>query len=223
MVWLLLFGHLFAGMAETASVPGGSYLRFMTAGAVVMTIFNACLQGGVELLFDRETGLLVRMFAAPVRRLSIITSRFVYLIILTAAQSAIILFAAYALGVRYAAGLAGVAACLAVGALFGAGVTSLSMVLAFTLRSHAQFFPITGFMGLPLTFVSSALVPLSLMPDWLRVLAGVNPMTSAIDAVRSLVLDGWQPLLLARTTGALLLFDVACLALAAVVLRRGMR
>lgn len=39
------------------------------------------------------------------------------------------------------------------------------MVTAFSLRGHAQFFPITGFVGLPLTFMSSALVPLSLMPD----------------------------------------------------------
>lgn len=223
MVWLLLFGHLFARMAETASVPGGSYLRFMTAGAVVMTIFNVCLQGGVELLFDRETGLLVRMFAAPVHRLSIVTSRFVYLVGLTCAQSSIILLAAYVMGVRYAGGLVGVAVCLVIGALFGSGVTSLSMVLAFSLRSHAQFFPITGFVGLPLTFVSSALVPLSLMPDWMRFAARLNPMTYAIDAVRGLVLDGWQLALLARTTGALLFFDACCLAVAAWVLRRGLR
>jgi ABC-2 type transport system permease protein len=223
MVWLLLFGHLFAGMAANAPVPGGSYLEFMTAGAVVMTIFNACLQGGVELLFDRETGLLVRMFAAPVHRLSIVTSRFVYLVALTGAQSVVILAAAYTMGVRYASGLAGIAACLAVGALFGAGVTALSMALAFSLRSHAQFFPIVGFVGLPLTFVSSALVPLSLMPEWMRVAAGLNPMTYAIDAVRSLVLDGWHVGLLVQTTGALLVLDVVCLGLATWVLRRGLR
>ncbi|AYY14139.1 ABC transporter [Actinobacteria bacterium YIM 96077] len=220
MIWLLLFGHLFAGMANTASVPGDSYVQFMTAGAVVMTIFNACLQGGVELLFDRETGLLSRMFAAPVHRISIVSSRFVYLVALTSAQSAIILFAAYLIGVRYATGLAGIAACLAIGAAFGAGVTSLSMVLAFSLRSHSQFFPITGFVGLPLTFVSSALVPVDLMPSWMRVLAGLNPMTHAIDGVRSLVLHGWRLDVLAATAGALLLFDLCCLALAAWVLRR---
>lgn len=223
MVWLLLFGHLFAGLAEPTAGSSGSYLRFMTAGAVVMTVFNACLQGGVELLFDRESGLLVRMFAAPVHRLSIVTSRFAYLIGLTTGQSVVILLAAYAAGVRYAAGLLGIAGCLVIGALFGAGVTSLSMVLAFTLRSHAQFFPITGFAGLPLTFASSALVPLSLMPDWLAAVAQLNPMTYAIDAVRSLVLVGWQPAELARTLGALLLFDAGCLALATAVLRRGLR
>jgi ABC-2 type transport system permease protein len=222
VIWLLLFGHLLSRMAAQASIPGGDYLRFMTAGAVVMTIFNASIVGGVELLFDRESGLLVRLFAAPVHRISFVTSRFCYVVGLSCVQSVVILLAAYALGVRYASGLPGVAGTLVIGALFGAGITSLSMTLAFALKNHADFFTITGFAGLPLTFVSSALVPLSLMPDWLRTLARFNPMTYAIDAVRSLGLDGWSWLLLGRATAALLLFDIACLVLATFVLRRGL-
>lgn len=223
MVWLLLFGHLFTRMAATAPVPGGSYLRFMTAGAVVMTTFNGCLQGGVELLFDRESGFLLRMLAAPASRLSIVTSRFAYLAALTGAQGLIILLAAGLMGVRYATGLAGVAACLAIGALFGAGVTALSVGLAFSLKSHSQFFPITGFASLPLTFASSALVPLALMPGWMQAVARLNPMTYAIDALRTLVLTGWQVAPLARITGVLLAFDAVCLAAATLALRRGMR
>lgn len=223
MVWLALFGHLFAHMAQAASVPGGSYLRFMTAGAVVMTTFNACLQGGVELLFDRESGFLVRMLAAPARRLSIVTSRFLHLAAVTGVQGLVILVAAYVMGVRYASGLGGIAACLATGAVFGAGVTALSMALAFSLRSHAQFFPITGFAGLPLTFISSALVPLALMPGWMQAAARLNPMTYAIDAVRTLILNGWRLAPVASAAGALLAFDVCAVALAALALRRGLR
>jgi len=223
MVWLLLFGHLFTTMAQVAQVPGGSYLRFMTAGAVVMTTFNGCLVGGVELLFDRESGFLVRMLAAPASRLSIVTSRFIYLAAVTSAQGLIIMAAAAAMGVRYATGLAGVAACLAVGALFGAGVTALSVGLAFSLKSHGQFFPIIGFVSLPLTFASSALVPLTLMPGWMQRVARLNPMTYAIDALRTLVLTGWQVGLLLRITAILLAFDALFLAAAALALRRGLR
>ncbi len=219
MVWLVLFGHLFAKMA----VPGGNYLRFMTAGAVVMTTFNACLTGGVELLFDRESGFLVRMLAAPASRVSLVTSRFAYLTVLTGAQGLIILAAAWLMGVRYASGIAGIAACLAIGALFGAGITALSMALAFSLRSHSQFFPITGFASLPLTFASTALVPLAQMPGWMRAVARLNPMTYAVDALRELVMTGWQVEALAGTVGALLAFDVCCVATATVAIRHGMR
>ena len=223
MVWLVLFSNLFAQMAETAEVPGGDYLAFMTAGAVVMTVFNATLQGGVELLFDRESGLLLRMFAAPVSRMSIVTSRFLYLVALTSLQGTILLAAATLLGVEMAAGLLSIAASVAIGALFGAGITSLSMALAFSLRDHVQFFPIVAFVGLPVTFVSSALVPVEMMPAWMQLMAQLNPLTYATDAIRSLLLEGWQLAVLARLTGALVLFNVLCVALATAVLRRGLR
>lgn len=223
VLWLLLFGNLFSRLAEGAEVPGGSYLRFMTAGAVVMTIFNGALGGGVALLFDRETGLLVRMFAAPVHRVSIVTSRFIYVVALSCLQSLFILLVAMLAGVRYATGLAGIAACLAFGALFGAGVASLSVALAFSVRDHANFFTITGFVSLPLMFVSSALVPLDLMPDWLRTLAQLNPMTHTVEAVRSLVLHGWPVAELVRQVGYLAAFNLACIALASWALRRGLR
>jgi ABC-2 type transport system permease protein len=219
MVWLVLFGHLFSEMP----VPGGNYLRFMTAGAVVMTTFNGCLTGGVELLFDRESGFLVRMLAAPASRVSLVTSRFMYLTVLTGAQGLIILVAAWVMGVRYASGIGGIAAGLAIGALFGAGITALSMALAFSLRSHSQFFPITGFASLPLTFASTALVPLALMPGWMRAVARLNPMTYAIDAVRELTMTGWQLAPLAGTVGALVAFDVCCVATAIAAIRRGIR
>lgn len=223
VIWLLLFGHLLSRMAEQSSIPGGDYLRFMTAGAVVMTIFNAGMIGGVELLFDRESGLLVRLFAAPIHRISIVTSRFIYVVGMSCLQSLVILVVAYLMGVRYAAGVLGIAASLFLGALFGAGVTTLSIVLAFVLRNHGDFFTITNFAGLPLTFVSSALVPLSLMPGWMRTLAELNPMTYGIDAVRSLTLEGWSLTVLGRASAALLLFDLLCLLLATSVLRRGLR
>jgi ABC-2 type transport system permease protein len=118
--------------------------------------------------------------------------------------------------------LAGIAACLALGALFGAGITALSVALAFGLRSHSQFFPITGFASLPLTFASSALVPLTLMPGWMAAVARLNPMTYAINGVRTIVLSGWQPGPLLRTTVILASFDLICLMIAAVTLRRGL-
>jgi ABC-2 type transport system permease protein len=95
--------------------------------------------------------------------------------------------------------------------------------LAFGLKSHSQFFPITGFASLPLTFASSALVPLALMPGWMAALARLNPMTYAINGVRTIVLYGWQPGPLLRITAILTTFDLICLMIAAATLRRGLR
>lgn len=216
-LWLVLFGNLFA-RAEV--VRGSSYLAFMTAGVVVMTVLNGALGGGVEILFDRESGLLQRLLAMPIPSLSIVASRALFVLTLSAGQVAVIVGVAVALGVHLATGLTGLLAILAIAELFGIGLTALSMALAFALPGHSQFFAIIGFLGLPLVFVSNALVPLDQMPAWLAALAALNPMTYAIGAVRELVLEGffWGPTL---SSGALLaVFDAAMLVLAVGAMRR---
>src|SRR5262249_8064039 len=73
--------------------------------------------------------------------------------------------------------------------------------------------------GHQLVFVSNALVPLDQMPPWLASLAAINPMTYAIGAVRTLVLQGflWGPVL--STAAFLAAFDAAMLALAVGAMR----
>lgn len=223
VLWLILFGNLFrnAGVAVVAGT--GDYLAFMTAGVVVMTVVNAAMAGGIEVMFDREQGLLQRFLAAPVRPASVLVGRFVFVVALTAMQAMVILGMARLMGVRPAAGLLGVAGVLGIGVLLGAGIATLSLSLAFTLRSHGEFLELIVFVSLPLLFLSSALVPLEAMPGWMAAVAKLNPMTYAIDAVRSLLLVGWVPQALAAVVAVLVLFDVACLAVGVRVFSRALR
>ncbi len=81
---------------------------------------------------------------------------------------------------------------------------------------------VLGFLSLPMIFLSSALVPLSAMPKFMAMLAVLNPMTWAIDAIRPLILTGWAEAL--RPLGIVLLimvaFDALCLYGSAKAFRR---
>jgi ABC-2 type transport system permease protein/oleandomycin transport system permease protein len=49
---------------------------------------------------------------------------------------------------------------------------------------------VAGFVWIfPLTFASSAFVPVASMPGWLQALTKVNPVTVTVDTIRALVLD----------------------------------
>lgn len=218
-VWLILFGHLFA---EGAAVTGSSYIAFMTAGVIVMTVFNAALSGGVEILFDREANVLQRLIASPIPPASIFASRFVFVIGLASGQAGIILLVALMLGVRIASGLVGLSLILATGILLGIGITAISVALAMALRSHGPFFSIIGFVSLPLLFASNALAPLDVMPAWLRWLARLNPMTYAISAVRELILEGIDWSIVGSMSGVLIAFDVAMVVLCLWVMSRAL-
>jgi ABC-2 type transport system permease protein len=218
-LWLVLFGNLFA---KSGVVTGTSYIAFMTAGVVIMTVFNAALNGGAQILFDRETGMLHRLLAAPIPPGAILWSRFVYVLGLTSFQALVIILVASLLGVRIASGVTGLVLILATGILLGVGITALSMALAFTFKHHGQWFSVIGFVSLPLLFASNALAPFEAMPGWLQVLTRFNPMTYAISAARQLILEGFDLVVIASMAAALLSFDVVMILLALAAMRRAL-
>ena len=213
LFWLIFFGNLFQRAADTQVVQAPNYISFLAAGVVVMTVLNNGLAGGVDLLFDKENGFLERLMATPIHRSSVILSRFLFVMTITSLQVLVILAVASVFGVHPATGLPGVVVILIIGMLFGVGLTAISMAIAFSVRSHGDFFSVLGFLSLPMIFLSSALVPLQAMPAWMGWLARFNPMTWTIDAVRPLILSGWAEALpkLGMVVGLMLAFDALCL------------
>src|SRR6185436_10632353 len=128
-------------------------------------------------------------------------------------QVLVILAVAFLFGVQPATGLLGIAAILIIGMMFGVGLTAISMAMAFSVKSHGDFFSVLGFLSLPMIFLSSALVPLSAMPKLMAWLALFNPMTWAIDAIRPLILTGWADAIrpLAVVVLIMVVFDAVCL------------
>lgn len=211
LIWLLLYSNLM----KRASLPGAEgipYPTFMLAGVIAFTVFGNSLAGGIPVLFDKENGFLTRLLAAPIPRSSILLSQFAYVSMLTVAQVLLVTgLGALALGATVATGLSGLLVILAISALLGLGLTVLSLALAFSLHGHGEFFAIIGFAGLPLLFLSSALVPIESMPGWMAAAAWLNPMTHATNAIRGLVVRGWDAGELAVSIGAIAAFDAAFL------------
>lgn len=213
LFWLIFFGNLFQRAADQQVLQAPNYISFLAAGVVVMTVLNNGLAGGVDLLFDKENGFLERLMATPIRRTSVVLSRFLFVTTITCLQVLVILGVAFLFGVQPATGLAGVAVILVIAMLFGVGLTAISMAMAFSVKSHGDFFSVLGFLSLPMIFLSSALVPLSAMPGWMAFLARFNPMTWAIEAVRPLILSGWAEALpkLGMVVIVMAVFDALCL------------
>jgi ABC-2 type transport system permease protein len=213
LFWLIFFGNLFQRATDTQIVQAPNYISFLAAGVVVMTVLNNGLAGGVDLLFDKENGFLERLMSTPIHRSSVILSRFIFVMTITCLQVLVILGVAALFGVRPATGWLGISVILLISILFGVGLTAISMAMAFSVKSHGDFFSVLGFLSLPMIFLSSALVPLVAMPGWMQALALFNPMTWAIDAVRPLILSGWAEALprVGMVVVIMLIFDALCL------------
>jgi ABC-2 type transport system permease protein len=218
IILLIFMGGAFQRLA--GDFVGGDYRSYLLAGVLALTVFGNSMAGGIPLLFDKENGFLFRLLSTPIARTSIILSRFLAVNVATTIQCLMILLLGVAFGVRVATGFAGVLALLLIGLLLGFGITVLSLMLAFVLENHGDFFAVVGITALPMTFLSSAFVPVESLPGWMRMLAGVNPMTYAIDGMRSLVLSGWDWAMLMPMVTVLILFDAIMLWLGGRVLLR---
>ena len=185
LIWLVLFGALFA-KAPAGLLPGGiSYGRFLGAGVIVFTAFSAALNAGLPLMFDREFGFLNRLLVAPLRsRSSIVFASVLYITNLSLVQSLAIMGTAALLGYGWPGG-AGLLLVLVTLLLLVFAVTALSLGLAFALPGHIELIAVIFVANLPLLFASTALAPLSFMPAWLGWLAALNPLTFAIEPIRA--------------------------------------
>jgi ABC-2 type transport system permease protein len=95
----------------------------------------------------------------------------------------------------------------------GAGVAAFGLCMLFgfafiwmfvtigLLAGNAQAAQGMSLLVFPLTFVSSAYVPVASMPSWLRVFAKHQPITVMVDAVRSLCLGADAQLVLGHSAG----------------------
>ncbi len=189
-MWLILFGALFYNAPQGLFGEDLNYAKFLSPGIIVFTAFSGALNAGLPVMFDREFGFLNRLLVAPLAsRYSIVAASTLYIITLSIIQTAVIVGASAMLGAGLPS-IAGLAAIALIVFLIVAGVTGLSLGLAFALPGHIELIAVIFVTNLPLLFASTALAPLSFMAGWLQVIASLNPLTYAIEPIRYIYLNG---------------------------------
>ncbi|MEX0790445.1 MAG: ABC transporter permease [Actinomycetota bacterium] len=217
--WLIFFGGAMGRAVDTDVIGTTNYVGFMLAGIIAFTVVTNAMTGAMPLLWDKETGYLDKLLSMPMARSSLIVSRFLFQFGLGTAQVLLVFVVATATSVDIAAGVGGAVVILVVAGLLSMAFSAVFTALAFRVPTHGTFFAITGFVTLPLVFMSNAFVPIAVMPDWMAVFARLNPLSYAVDAIRILILEGWAP----GVVGAMAIlgvFSAVCLGVATFEFRR---
>lgn len=183
---------IFVGLALPVTFTG-NYLDFITPGILVMTMLASSLQGGALLMFDKILGFLNKFLALPTPRESILFGKILFITIRGVIQSTVILIVATLIGATILSPAQyGMTYLILI--LFGILLSGLATTLALYVGDHDSYAAVNTMISMPLFFTSSALMPYSVMPPWLRAIATVNPLSFAIDAIRS-VESGIVPIL----------------------------
>lgn len=217
-LWLLIFGEVFAQLRVLPS-GSGDYLQFLTPGVLAQSVVFVAIFYGLMLVWERDLGMLNKLLSTPVPRSSIVVGKAFSAGVRSLFQAVVVLILALIIRVNLNLTPFTVLGVLLIIVLSGMCFSSLSMLLASLLRTRERMMGIGQAITMPLFFASSAIYPIGIMPDWLKVIAGVNPLSYVVDAMRALLITG-QFANLPVDLGAVVLATVVVTTLASLSFRR---
>ncbi|MGA3109816.1 MAG: ABC transporter permease [Candidatus Bathyarchaeia archaeon] len=191
LLWLVIFGSgmRFAG----AGLVGITYQQFIFPGIVGQTLLFTSMFMGISVIWDREFGFLKEILVAPISRISVFVGKMLGGSTDAVIQGSFVFVFSFLVGIRFDPGSFLVS--LPVMLLITFGLVSIGLTLASLMGSLESFGVIQTFVNLPLFFLSGALFPLTYVPQWLRWVSVVDPLTYGVDALRVMVLkSAWVPI-----------------------------
>ena len=220
-IWIIVIGNTFAGTQPLIKSVGYdlSYIEFMAPGVIILTAIYTSIFGGVNTLWDRRYGFMNKALTSPISRSSIALGKMLAISLISALQASLILGIALAIGVSFVNPLMLIPIMFIV-ILFSLGFSGISVVVAATAKSQETFWGIVNFLGLPLFMLSPALFPLELVPDWLAVVAKLNPVTYSVLLIRGMMTGTTQAVSVVLDLAVISGFVIAMVALASYVFTR---
>jgi len=183
------------GLRSATHLPGfptTSFLGFFVPFAFLQGALFASGIAGTDLARDIDSGFLNRLALTPIRGSALLLGQVGGALALGAVQAVCYLTVALAFGVHINAGVAGALLILLLAIVIAAGFGTLGLWIALRTGSgegvQSQF-PLLFF----LLIISSMNLPRNLIEvSWFRDLATINPISYLIEAIRSLVIQGWN-------------------------------
>jgi ABC-2 type transport system permease protein len=220
LIWLFLVGGGMSRLVSPGMGTGVSYIQFIFPGILGMTILFSAIFSSISIIWDKEFGLMKEILVAPVSRFSIVLGKTLSGTIVSVIQAAIILVLFPFLGMHL--GFLAVAETLAICMLLSFCIASLGIVIATFYESFESFSVIMNFIVMPMFFLSGAMYPVKMLPDILKVLTRLNPLTYGIDALKHALLrdQGIVDFSIITDIGVLIMTSVVFVVVAGVLFER---
>jgi len=180
----------FSAVSKVPGFPNVSYKQFIAPVAIFTAIFFSAGNAGIELVQDISNGYLKKLLIMPINRLAIILGKLTEVAVQSVLQGAIVLVLLLAVGVPINTGFLGILAMFAMLILFAMAWSCIGMIAALRTQ-NARLVQSMFILVFPFLYLTTSQMPRELLPDTFRTIATYNPVTSIVEGVRALVLDGW--------------------------------
>jgi len=188
VIFVLMFRYVFGG-AIPVNVPGG-YVNFLIPGIVAQTAAFASFGTAIALAMELKKGVIDRLRSMPMARSAVLAGRLVADTGRMTVTILIIIGVGYAVGFRFLNGFWPAVAMILLAIVFGVAICCISAFTGLAIGDEESVQAFGLIWLFPLTFLSSAFVPIETMPGWLQAFANNQPVTYVVDTMRALALGG---------------------------------
>jgi ABC-2 type transport system permease protein len=210
------------GLDAATNLPGfpsDSFLAFFLAFPFIQGALFATVNAGVDLARDIQTGFLNRLSLTPMQGAALLVGHLGGVIAMGFLQALWYLAVGLAIGVRLESGFLGALVIFVLAVLIVLAFGSFGALAALRTGSteavHSLFPVFFVFL-----FISSMNLPRNLIEtQWFRIAASLNPVSYLIEAIRSLVIFGWDGEALALGFGITVALAILGLTLSSFALR----
>ncbi len=180
--FLFIFSFVMKSTATGVAQP----LNYLISGIIIMTVFQSALSNSTSIIEDMSMGFMKEIIVSPVPRWQLSIGQVLSSAIIAIIQGLLVIILGMFMGLKLDAlqflEMFGVMA--AVGITF----SSLGLFLASLAKSSATFQVMIMVFTMPLTFLSGAYIPTTVMPRLLQPLVYINPLTYTTSIFRYITL-----------------------------------
>jgi ABC transporter DrrB family efflux protein len=188
VIFVLMFRYVFGGAIRVSSA--GGYVNFLMPGIIAQTAAFATFGTAIALAIELKKGVIDRLRSMPMARSAVLTGRLVADTLRMAVTILVIIAVGYAVGFRFHNGIAAAIAMFVLAVVFGVAISCISAFVGLAIGDEESVQAFGLIWIFPITFLSSAFVPIATMPGWLQAFANNQPVTYTIDAMRALAEGG---------------------------------
>ena len=188
VLFVLMFRYVFGG-AIPVNVPGG-YVNFLIPGIIAQTAAFATFGTAIALAIELKKGVIDRLRSMPMARSAVLAGRLVADTGRMTVTILIIVAVGYAVGFRFINGFGAAVAMVLLAIVFGVAICCIAAFTGLAIGDEESVQAFGLIWLFPITFVSSAFVPIPTMPGWLQAFANNQPMTYVVDTMRALAVGG---------------------------------
>ncbi len=186
LVYFLALGYGFNSIFQKAG--RGSYVQFIVPGVIAQTILFTSIFWGANIIFDKQFGFLKETLVAPVSRTTIMLGGALGGATIGVIQGVALFLIALAFGF-HPYNWPMIPLTVIFMAILSLAMVSFSSAIGATVNDMPSFMAMTNFLVVPLFFLSGSMYPLDNIPGVMKIIATINPLSYAVDAMRSTLIN----------------------------------